>query len=84
MQKLHNMVKHFSSTITNRNNYNYILEQHLYLLTNQLEQDHNGTRIVAVCKRIKSALRIKRDTIECFRKFKMPEFLTEEHWRIVR
>ena len=46
MQKLHNMVKYFSSTISNRKNYNDIR----CLQTKQLDQDHDGTRIVVACK----------------------------------
>ena len=59
MEKLNNMVKHFSSTITNRKNCNDVLENHRYLPTNQSEQDHNGARIVTECKLIKLALRKK-------------------------
>ena len=62
MEKLHNMVKHFSSTITNRKNYNDMLEKHRYLPTSQLEQDHNDSRIVAACKLIKLAIITKRGT----------------------
>ena len=61
MNKLHAMVKFFSSTSSNRKNYNMNLTKHPYLPTNQLEQDYNGTRIVAACKRMRSALRFKRD-----------------------
>ena len=78
------MVKYFSSTITNRNNYNDVLEQHPYFLKNQLEQGHTGTRIAAACKLIKPALSMKRGAVLCCREFKTPEFLTEEDWRTVR
>ena len=84
MQKSHNMVKHFSSTITKCKNYNDELQQHRCLPTNQLEQDHDGTRIVVACKLMKSSLRMKRGTAENCREFKMPEFVTEEDWRTVR
>ena len=60
MNKLHVMVKHFSSTSSNRKNYNAIPTKHPYLPTDQLEQDHIGTRIVAACKLIRPALRVKR------------------------
>ena len=46
MEKLHNMFKHFSSTITKRKNYDSELEQYPFLPTNQLEQDHDRMRIV--------------------------------------
>lgn len=58
MQKLHSVVKYVSSTIANHKNCNDVLDQHHCLPTNQLEQDHNGTRLVAACKPMKSALRI--------------------------
>ena len=62
MAKLHNMVKHFSSIISNRKNYNEILDKHHYLPRNQLQQDHNGTRILVAHELLKSALRTKKDT----------------------
>ena len=55
-----------------------MLENHLYLPINQLEQDHDGTRIVAACKLIKSASRIKRGTSIHCREFNMPESITED------
>ena len=61
MDKLHNMVKHFSSNITNQKNYDSVLEKHLCRPTNQSEQDHNGTRIVDVHRLLKSSLRLKID-----------------------
>ena len=60
MNKLHAMVKHFSSTSLNRKNYNAILTKYPYLPTNQLEQEHNRTRIVAAYKLMRYALRVKR------------------------
>ena len=78
MQKSQFVVKHFYSTISNCKNCNEMLDEHRCLPTNQLEQDHNGTRIVATCKLIKSALRIKRGAKECCREFKLPDFLNEE------
>ena len=55
MKKSHFIVNHFSSTMENRKNCNVMLDKHRYFPTNHLEQDHNGTRIVAACKLIKSA-----------------------------
>ena len=83
MGTLHNVVKYFSSNIINRKNYNDTLEKHRYLPTTQLEQDHNCSRIVAVCKLIKSVLRIKRGTTVHCREFNMPQFFTEDDWRTV-
>ena len=60
-----------------------MLAKHLYLPTNQLEQDHNGTRIVAACKLIRSALRIKRGTKENFREFNVRHFIAEDEWKLV-
>ena len=62
MEKLHCMVKYFSSAIINRKDYDLVLENHRYLPTNQLEKDHNGTRIVDVCELSKSALEMKTGT----------------------
>ena len=83
MEKLHKIVKFFSSTITNRKNYDSVLEKHRCLPTNQLEQDHDDTRIVAACKLLKSELRTKRGTIVCCQKFNMPQFLAEDEWKTV-
>ena len=47
MENLHDMVKHFSSTIYNRKNCNDMLEHSRFLSANQLEQDRNRTRKVA-------------------------------------
>ena len=68
------MVKHFSSTIINRENYNYMLDKHRYLPRNQLQPDHNGARIVAVCELLKSSLRIKTGTQAYCRDYKIPLF----------
>ena len=57
MEKLHCMVKIFSSTISNRKNYEYVLDDHRCLPTNQLKKDHNVTRIIHVNVLLKSALR---------------------------
>ena len=84
MQKSHFVVKKFSLTMSYRKNYNEMLDKRRFLPINKLEQDHNGTRTVAACKLIKSALRIKRGTLECCREFKIPDFLTEEDWKKVR
>ena len=61
-----------------------MLDKHRCLPTNQLEQDHNGTRIVAACKLMKSALRIKKGTKEHSQEFKLKRFLTDEDWMTVR
>ena len=47
-----------------------------------MEQD-NGTRIVAVCKLLKSALRTKRVTIVHCQKFNTLKFLTEDEGKNV-
>ena len=83
MDKIQNMDKQFSSTINNRKNYDSVLEQHPCLLTNQLEQDHNGARIVAVCRLLKSSLRLKTVTYVCCVKAGNFLFLTEEEWKSV-
>ena len=60
MNDLHCMAKQFSAASLNRKNYNAMLAHYLFLPTNQLEQDHNGTRIADVHKLFRSALRVKR------------------------
>ena len=77
------MVKHFSSTSSNRKNYNAMIAKNLCLPTNELEQDHNGTRIVAACKLTKSALRVKRGIKEFCGEFKVRCFFTEDDWKTV-
>ena len=77
MQKLHFMVKYFSSTMANRKIFNSMLDNHRHIPTNHMEQDHNGTRIVAAFKLIKSALRLKRGTKEYCREFELPDFINE-------
>ena len=62
MEKLHHVAKYFSSGIENRNKHDSALKNHRHLPTNKLDQDHNGTRIVAAFKLLKSALRIKTGT----------------------
>ena len=61
-----------------------MLTKHPYLPTTQLEHDHNGTRIVAVHKLIRSALRVKRGTKEHCREFNVRPFLTEDEQKSVR
>ena len=73
-----------SSTSSNQKNYNMILTKHPYLPANQLEQDHNGTRIVAVYKLLRSALRVKRGIKECCREFNARSFLLKDEWKSVR
>ena len=46
MQKLHNLVRHFSSKINNLKDYNGVLEQHSYVVKNNFKQDHNDNRIL--------------------------------------
>ena len=77
------MVKHFSSTIANRKNCNSALEKHLCLPGIQLEQDHDGTTIVVVCKSLKLVLRTKRGTIVCYHEFDMRQFLAKDDWKTV-
>ena len=60
MERMHDVVKHFSSKIRNRKNYNGMLDTHLYLPRNQLQKDHNYARIVTACEFLKSVLRIKK------------------------
>ena len=84
MTKLHHMEKHFSSTSTNRKNYDNVLKHHLCLPTNQLEQDHNGTRIAVVYKILRSALRVKRGMQYHCRQFSVEPFLSEEEWKTTR
>ena len=67
MTKSHCMTKHFSSTSTIRKNYNNMLKPHLCLPTNQIEQDHDRTRIADVRRLLQSSLRVKRGTQEHFR-----------------
>ena len=83
MAKLHSMVKHFYSAISNRKNYNNMLDKHRYLPRNQSQQDHNGSRIVAAHELLKSALRINRGTQAHCEGYKKPLFLTETELRTV-
>ena len=83
MAKPHNMVKHFSSTISNRKNYNGMLDKHRYSSTNQLQQDHNGNRIVAAHELLKSAFRTKTGTKAHCEDCETPLFLTETEWKTV-
>ena len=78
MEKFHNMVKHFSSSRDNRKNYDSALDEYRHISTNQFQQDHNGTRIVAVHTLLKSALRLKTGTHVHCTKLNMPPFLTDE------
>ena len=61
-----------------------MLGNHLYLLSNQLEQDHNVTRIAAVHKLIRSALRVKRGITKHCRQFNVDPFLSEDEWKTAR
>ena len=61
-----------------------MLAKHLCLPTNQLEQDCNGIRIIAVRKLIRSALRVKRGMKEFRREFNVQSCLTEDEWKSVR
>ena len=63
MNKSHCVAKKSSSSL-NRKNCNTILGNHLYLPSNQLEQDNDGTRISAVHKLVQSVLRVKRGIAE--------------------
>ena len=83
MTKFHCMAKHFSSTSANRKNCNNVLKSHLFLLTNQLEQDHNGTRIADVHELFRSALRVKRGTQECCRQFNVEPFCQRKNGRLL-
>ena len=56
-----------------------MLKDDLYLRTNQLEHDLNGTRIAA-----ESALRAKTGVTECCQQFKLKPFLTEDEWKATR
>ena len=77
------MVKHFSSMIANRKKYDSALCNDRCLPTNQLEKDHNGTRIVAKCKLLKSAMRTNTGTFVFCNQFNTPQILTEEEWKTV-
>ena len=55
MENLHNVVKYFSSASVNRKT--SVLEEHRHVTINQLNKDHNGTMIVAMCRLLKSALK---------------------------
>ena len=61
-----------------------MLTKYPYLQTNKLEQDHNGTRIVAACKLMRSTLRVKRGMTEHCREFDVRSFLMEDEWKSVR
>ena len=61
-----------------------MLAKHLHLPTNQLEHDHDGTRIVSVYKLIRSALRVKRGVKEHFLEFNAQSFLMEDESKSVR
>ena len=80
---MYDVVKHFSSKIRNRKNYNGMLDTNLYFPRNQLQQDHNGARIVTACELLKSALRIKTGTQVHYKHYKIQIFLTETEWRTV-
>ena len=84
MNKSHFMAKYFSSSSLNRKNYNKMLAKHLCLPSNQLEQDHNITRIATVHKLIRSALRVKRGITEHCRQFNADPFLSEDEWKTAR
>ena len=58
-----------------------MLATHLCLSTNQLEQDYNGTRIIASYKLHRSDLRVKRGTQEFCRQFNVEPFPSEEEWK---
>ena len=60
IKKLHHMVIHFSLNVATQKNYDSALDKYRCLPTNQLEQDQNGTRIVATLKWLKLALRVKK------------------------
>ena len=60
-----------------------MLEKHRCLPAKQLEQDHNGARIVVAWNFLKSALIRKRGTIVYCWEFNMPQFLAENDWRTV-
>ena len=83
MEKLHDGVKHFSLTISNRKKFDSVLWKHHFLTTNQLEQDHNCSRIVTAFKLLKSSLRTKRGTPFCYKKFNTPQFLAEDDWKTI-
>ena len=83
MEKLHNVVKHFSSASTNRKKYDSTLDEHWCLPTNQLEQDHNGISVVAVHRLLKSSFRLKTGTHFYCTKFNAPPFLIDEEWKIL-
>ena len=76
MNKLYHMAKKISSSSLNLKNYNAMLAKHLHLPTNQLEQDHNGTRITTVHKLFRSVLRFKRGVTECCRQINVDPFLS--------
>ena len=84
MSKSHRMAKNFSSTSTNRKNYNNMLKYHLCLPINQLKQDLNGTIIAALCKLLRSTLRVKRGVQEHYRHFNVEYFLSEDEWKATR
>ena len=84
MSKLHHMAKYFSSSGSNRKNYNNMLFLNLYFPTNQLEQDLNGTRISSLCKLMRSTLRAKADMIEGFRLHELEPFMTDDEWKATR
>ena len=77
------MINHFSSTSTNRKNYDAMLQNYRYLPTNHLQQDLNETIIVAKHKLFQSCLRAKRAMKECCEEFQIEPFLTEDEWRSV-
>ena len=78
MTKSHHMAKRISFTSTNRKNCDNMLKSHLHIPTNQIEQDHDRTRIATVCKLLQSALRAKRGTDEHCQQFNVEPFLSEE------
>ena len=81
MEKFHGIVKHFSSVSANRKNYDSALHEHRCLPSNRLDQDHNGTRIVALNRLLKSALTLKIGTHTYCNKFNMPPFFIDEEWK---
>ena len=64
MIKSHLISKRFSSSGSNRKNYNDMLSLNLYSPTNQTEQGLNGTRIPSLHELMRSALRVKTGMTE--------------------
>ena len=78
MENLHNMVKHFSCATAKRKNYDSVLDEHRRLPTNQFEQHHDGTRIMALNRLLKSVLTLKIGTHVCCNQFNTSRFLIDE------